>query len=590
MADTPESTTENHQFQKFADDQNWEHRTDFDALDTKVEVRDTEANLSNYTPQNGAKFYSTDTGVVYTGDGNSWSELQPDIVFSALNQNRVVDTSGGVYGELTGTNDAQVVIDAISNRASGSGVVIPDPGFALDWEQQVDLPAAEARFRLRTVGTPTLSIPSGFADDHAIRKPASGAANDNLVGYETGPMQFDDPNQLLDPALSLIDIKAARVEEPSGNCPLVEIIGENTTSNQNVIYKPFIKGGELDGNRKPGISLLEGGSGDAADQNWVIAPFFNDDVTFLHTAYRDEGRQNNWLYIRAEGASTIMEMAGDDYKVISGGWDRAGSYNATVAEEVDSEGGIIHLQRASNYPALELHAPSTRVITRADHPTEQDPVGRPVDLFDPLSRLTPATSLGALHMQDASSGGTIVKTRSINDHVRLGLNAGTTTGNYAQLDMGEDAFKQSSYPKLSMGLLPATTDGSGQQVIRMGLFESASNRVELIYDPQNDLGGHTNANWYAEVENGTASDSTDTGVSAGTGSGVGDVLSINVVEDPGAGTESYVFSVNGTARTEVATGGNNIAQATWRLKIRTLDGGDQSMEVEARDGMRFYRV
>jgi hypothetical protein len=47
---------------------NWE------ALDTDIEVRDTDANKSNYTPKDGAKYLATDTGVVYLGDGSSWNE------------------------------------------------------------------------------------------------------------------------------------------------------------------------------------------------------------------------------------------------------------------------------------------------------------------------------------------------------------------------------------------------------------------------------------------------------------------------------------------------------------------------------------
>lgn len=43
--------------------------------DTDVEIRDIEANRSDYEPKDGAKFFSTDTGRVYLGDGSSWTEL-----------------------------------------------------------------------------------------------------------------------------------------------------------------------------------------------------------------------------------------------------------------------------------------------------------------------------------------------------------------------------------------------------------------------------------------------------------------------------------------------------------------------------------
>jgi len=44
----------------------------FNALDRDVEIRDAEANLGNYPARNGSKFFATDTGRCYIGDGQSW--------------------------------------------------------------------------------------------------------------------------------------------------------------------------------------------------------------------------------------------------------------------------------------------------------------------------------------------------------------------------------------------------------------------------------------------------------------------------------------------------------------------------------------
>ena len=46
--------------------------TDFDIA---VEVRDEEQFLDSYNPDLNAKFYATDTGVVYIGDGSQWNKL-----------------------------------------------------------------------------------------------------------------------------------------------------------------------------------------------------------------------------------------------------------------------------------------------------------------------------------------------------------------------------------------------------------------------------------------------------------------------------------------------------------------------------------
>jgi hypothetical protein len=47
----------------------------FDALETDVEIRDVESNLSNYSASAGAKYFATDTGAVYVGTDSGWEEI-----------------------------------------------------------------------------------------------------------------------------------------------------------------------------------------------------------------------------------------------------------------------------------------------------------------------------------------------------------------------------------------------------------------------------------------------------------------------------------------------------------------------------------
>lgn len=47
----------------------------FQKIDSDVEIRDTESNLSNYDPKDGAKYLSTDTRTVFIGDGSQWNEV-----------------------------------------------------------------------------------------------------------------------------------------------------------------------------------------------------------------------------------------------------------------------------------------------------------------------------------------------------------------------------------------------------------------------------------------------------------------------------------------------------------------------------------
>lgn len=45
----------------------------FRQLERDIEIRDVEANRSDYQPDMGAKFLATDSGTIYVGDGSSWN-------------------------------------------------------------------------------------------------------------------------------------------------------------------------------------------------------------------------------------------------------------------------------------------------------------------------------------------------------------------------------------------------------------------------------------------------------------------------------------------------------------------------------------
>ena len=45
----------------------------FQQLDRDVEIRDAESNIDDYDPAAGAKFFATDSGAIYSGDGSSWT-------------------------------------------------------------------------------------------------------------------------------------------------------------------------------------------------------------------------------------------------------------------------------------------------------------------------------------------------------------------------------------------------------------------------------------------------------------------------------------------------------------------------------------
>lgn len=70
--------TENHEYQtpeKGTPDWNVPLNENFESIDTDIEVRDIESRLDDYTPKEGAKFFATDTGGVFLGDGSQWLEV-----------------------------------------------------------------------------------------------------------------------------------------------------------------------------------------------------------------------------------------------------------------------------------------------------------------------------------------------------------------------------------------------------------------------------------------------------------------------------------------------------------------------------------
>lgn len=78
----------------------WTHRDDMERLEIAVEVRDVDAALNDYEPHNGAKFFATDTGDIYIGDGTDW--------------NYVATVGGGGSGDGAPTDASYVTLSSES--------------------------------------------------------------------------------------------------------------------------------------------------------------------------------------------------------------------------------------------------------------------------------------------------------------------------------------------------------------------------------------------------------------------------------------------------------------------------------------------
>ena len=98
--------TENHSYntpETGATDWNAPLNDNFERLDTDVEVRDAESELSNYVPKQGTKYFATDTGTVFLGDGSQWVEVPLSV------QKTTSDPSDAAVGQLWYRTDTDVV-------------------------------------------------------------------------------------------------------------------------------------------------------------------------------------------------------------------------------------------------------------------------------------------------------------------------------------------------------------------------------------------------------------------------------------------------------------------------------------------------
>jgi len=70
--------TENHNYdtpEQGSTDWHVPLNTNFEQIDTDVEIRDKEANLGDYTPKEGAKLLAIDTGNIFLANGSEWNQI-----------------------------------------------------------------------------------------------------------------------------------------------------------------------------------------------------------------------------------------------------------------------------------------------------------------------------------------------------------------------------------------------------------------------------------------------------------------------------------------------------------------------------------
>jgi len=161
----------------------------FKSIDADVEIRDTQNNLTNYTPKDGAKFFATDTGATFLADGTSWSHASGS--FSALNAPQI---NNDVYAaNFQGDGLASKVENALhwlKNITAGQGRVVITPkadGTAWKWDEDISVdPTLWKGIALECEGNVEIQYPgSGWAltlDSDWSRQNGNFEIQSNITG------------------------------------------------------------------------------------------------------------------------------------------------------------------------------------------------------------------------------------------------------------------------------------------------------------------------------------------------------------------------------------------------------------------------
>lgn len=532
---------------------------------------------SGIEPSAGSVFVASDTQVYYFGDGGRWIEMglgsaegpAPSVYADSFNCNRVYDSTGRYHGELTGSKDAGVLTDAIEDRPEGANIIVPDPGFDLEWEQQVDLPAAEAGFGLYTEGCPRLTFPSGFSGDYAISKPATTAGTEDVWGYRLGGFVYDDSeNQVLSRAIHWADVKESIIH-PSlfYDTPGIVLSAPNKWTNQNLVLKPTARS-----ERGPLVEMEAGNPSNddpEADQNWVLAPHFNDKGNYTETAYVDQGRGNTWAWTRCETAERVHLCDGAwGYNILEGQWDRRHSYTRIVEEKGDRVHGTINAQDARAFSKSRIVSASTELVISDSSSWLTEPVE--------FESMTMASTLSRHGLRDDSDGGRVsIEQRGFS---RPCLELATSgSGETAVLDCGDNSvFGPSSNPKLQVY---TAVDSGSDVLVRVGFYGSADDHAELVYDPTDTLGAGAGSNWYFQL----STDGTVRGRSASGTSPDGDGRELVIQREKGdRGSDEAVWSAHVGNRMVGAfsNAGTPVDRFQFRVYLESLGGGDKEVRLE----------
>lgn len=520
-------------------------------------------------------------------DASADTRASDDAVLTprSVGSDQIYDSTGRYLGSFDGTDDLTVISDAITDRVSGAGLIIPDPGFDLDGDVTVVLPD-EDEFSLRTLGVPTIVPQTGFGDSPVIEKQAdTGGTSQHM---EIGSFHIENNNDELSttPALLLDDIGFSDIYRWTVfGAPPLAFKASNSFPARNKVW-----GWRMNTDKGPGIEMRA--NNNTADQNWIIAPMFSDLNNKTETAYIDRGKHNSWLFSGVEHAAVCHLQDGSrNYHIVEGNWDRPADH--TVKEKGDAVGFIERLW-GNNYDALRLIGNNTRVSHRNSPAHGAHATMGATDIFGDLRGVTPAHTLAALGLRDNSTNGSVTIGNSFFIHPQIEWSTGgANQGDTAVLDLGDRAMKVLAYPKAAYDFSPVSTGGASDDdddvLVRHGFFNGSSDFAELIYDPTDHLSTSVvnTANWNFRVTaGGTIQDTVDMGVAPS-------FPQDHAINREGLDATNQWFAAVGRSNTAVIDPSTELSgEGTYRLYVETRvsGGGDKAWRMRGDRGMHLYRT
>ncbi len=163
--------------------ENWHEplNANFEALDIDVELRDVAANRDDYDPKDGSTFLELDTGIIYVGDGGSWT---PALAMAFFNEDGEIEA--GELSELfdtdpdnrdNGDSDAPNTFGVNAHAVHQGAIVFGDSTTREIWSEQIDELRSQMPIYAPSVEA-TQSVTTGAVDATSIA--AAGASLGSL--------------------------------------------------------------------------------------------------------------------------------------------------------------------------------------------------------------------------------------------------------------------------------------------------------------------------------------------------------------------------------------------------------------------------